>query len=53
MKGTLFKKLQAVNLVHKNGIKETARFLNIFPVSIRNWVKLINRDEVDLLYTFS
>ena len=42
IEGTLFKKLQAVKLVHEHGIKETAEFLNIFPVSIRNWARLIN-----------
>ena len=42
IEGTLFKKLQAVKLAHEHGIKETAEFLNIFPVSIRNWARLIN-----------
>lgn len=49
IEGTLFKKLQAVKLAYENGIKETAEFLNIFPVSIRNWAKLINKDEIDSL----
>jgi transposase len=49
VEGTLFKKLQAVKLAYEHGIKETAKFLNIFPVSIRNWARLINRDEIDSL----
>jgi transposase len=49
VQGTLFKKLQAVKLAYEHGIKETAEFLNIFPVSIRNWAKLINMDDVDSL----
>ncbi len=27
--------------------KEAAEFLNIFPVSIRNWAKLINDGRID------
>lgn len=49
IEGTLFKKLQAVKLAYEHGIKETASFLNIFPVSIRNWAKLINKGDIDLL----
>jgi transposase len=47
--GTLFKKLQAVKLAYENGIKETAEFLGIFPVSIRNWAKLINKNDLNSL----
>ena len=49
IEGTLFKKLQAVKLAYERGIKETAGFLNIFPVSIRNWAKLINKGDIDSL----
>ena len=49
VEGTLFKKLQAVKLAYEHGIKETAEFLNIFPVSIRNWAKLINKGDIDSL----
>jgi len=49
IEGTLFKKLQAVKLAYEHGIKETADFLNVFPVSIRNWAKLINKGELDSL----
>lgn len=49
VEGTLFKKLQAVKLAHEHGIKETAKFLNIFPVSIRNWARLINSGDIDSL----
>lgn len=49
IEGTLFKKLQAVKLAYEHGIKETAEFLNIFPVSIRNWAKLINKGDIGLL----
>ena len=31
------------------GIKSTSEFLNIFPVSIRNWAKLINKNEIESL----
>jgi hypothetical protein len=44
--GTLFKKLQSIKLAHEHGIKETANFLNIFPVSIRNWAKLVNKNDI-------
>ena len=44
--GTLFKKLQAVKLAYEHGIKNTADFLNIFPVSIRNWAKVINGGNI-------
>lgn len=49
IEGTLFKKLQAVKLAYEHGIKETAEFLGVFPVSIRNWAKLINKDDLDSL----
>lgn len=49
IEGTLFKKLQAVKLAYEHGIKETSEFLNIFPVSIRNWARLINQDKIDSL----
>jgi len=49
IEGTLFKKLQAVKLAYEHGIKETADFLGVFPVSIRNWAKLINKDDLDSL----
>jgi transposase len=49
IEGTLFKKLQAVKLAYEYGIKDTADFLGIFPVSIRNWAKLINNNEIDSL----
>ena len=49
IEGTLFKKLQAVKLAYEHGIKETSEFLNIFPVSIRNWARLINQNKVDSL----
>jgi transposase len=49
VEGTLFKKLQAVKLAYEHGIKETSEFLGIFPVSIRNWARLINENKVDLL----
>ncbi len=45
----MFKKLQSVKLAYEHGIKETAEFLNIFPVSIRNWAKLINQNNLDSL----
>lgn len=47
--GTLFKKLQAVKLAYEHGIKNTADFLNIFPVSIRNWAKVINNGDISSL----
>lgn len=47
IEGTLFKKLQAVKLAYEHGIKETAEFLDIFPVSIRNWAKLINNGQIN------
>jgi transposase len=47
--GTIFKKLQAVKLAYEHGIKDTAKFLGVFPVSIRNWAKLINKNEIDSL----
>lgn len=47
IEGTIFKKLQAVKLAYEHNIKETAEFLNIFPVSIRNWAKLINDGQID------
>jgi transposase len=47
IEGTLFRKLQAVKLAYEHSIKETAEFLNIFPVSIRNWAKLINNGQID------
>lgn len=47
--GTLFKKLQAVKLAYEHGIKNTADFLDVFPVSIRNWAKAINNGEVSSL----
>ena len=40
--GTIFKKLLSVKLAYENNIKQTAEFLNIYPVSIKNWAKLIN-----------
>jgi hypothetical protein len=43
------KKLQAAKLAYEHGIKETPEFLGIFPVSIRNWAKLINKDDLDSL----
>ncbi len=49
IEGTLFKKLQAVKLAYEHGIKETAEFLNISPVSIRNWARLINQNKLDSL----
>ena len=49
IEGTLFKKLQAVKLAYEHGIKETAEFLGVFPVSIRNWAKLINKDDLESL----
>ena len=49
IEGTLFKKLQAVKLAYEHGIKETSDFLNIFPVSIRNWARLINQNKMDSL----
>ena len=49
IEGTLFKKLQAVKLSYEHGIKETANFLNVFPVSIRNWARLINEGNLDSL----
>jgi len=49
VEGTLFKKLQAVKLAYEHGIKSTSEFLNIFPVSIRNWAKLINKNEIESL----
>lgn len=49
IEGTLFKKLQAVKLAYEHGIRETSEFLNIFPVSIRNWARLINQNKVDAL----
>jgi len=48
-KGTLFKKLQFVKLSYEHGIKNTADFLGVFPVSIRNWGKLINDGKLDKL----
>lgn len=47
--GTLFKKLQAVKLAYEHGIKNTADFLDVFPVSIRNWAKVINNGDVSFL----
>ena len=47
--GTLFKKLQAVKLAYEHGIKNTAEFLNVFPVSIRNWAKVINEGDISSL----
>lgn len=47
--GTLFKKLQSVKLAYEHGIKNTADFLGVFPVSIRNWGKLINDGKLDEL----
>jgi transposase len=47
--GTLFKKLQAVKLAYEHGIKNTADFLNVFPVSIRNWAKVINSGNISSL----
>ena len=49
VEGTLFKKLQAVKLAYEHGIKETSEFLGVFPVSIRNWAKLINQDDLSSL----
>lgn len=49
IEGTLFKKLQAVKLAYEHGIKETSNFLNVFPVSIRNWARLINEGNLDSL----
>jgi transposase len=49
VEGTLFKKLQAVKLAYEHNIKETSQFLNIFPVSIRNWAKLINEGDIESL----
>ena len=47
--GTLFRKLQSVMLSYEHGIKETANFLGVFPVSIRNWAKLINKGDINSL----
>jgi len=47
--GTLFKKLQAVKLAYEHGIKNTADFLNVFPVSIRNWARVINSGDISSL----
>ena len=47
--GTLFKKLQAVKLAYEHGIKNTANFLGVFPVSIRNWAKVINKGDISSL----
>ena len=47
--GTLFKKLQAVKLAYEHGIKNTSDFLNVFPVSIRNWAKVINEGDISSL----
>ena len=47
--GTIFKKLLSVKLAYENNIKQTAKFLNIYPVSIKNWAKLINENRIDLL----
>jgi transposase len=47
--GTLFKKLQAVKLAYEHGIKNTAEFLDVFPVSIKNWAKVINEDDISSL----
>ena len=47
--GTLFKKLQAVKLAYEHGIKNTSEFLGVFPVSIRNWAKAINNDDISSL----
>lgn len=47
--GTIFKKLLSVKLAYENNIKQTANFLNIYPVSIKNWAKLINENRIDLL----
>ncbi len=47
--GTLFKKLQALKLAYEHGIKNTADFLDVFPVSIRNWAKVINNLEIFIL----
>lgn len=47
--GTLFKKFQAVKLAYEHGIKNTADFLDVFPVSIRNWAKAINNGEISSL----
>ncbi len=33
--GTLFKKLHSVKLAYEHGIKNTADFLGVFPVSIK------------------
>ena len=49
IEGTLFKKFQAVKLAYEHGIKETAEFLGVFPVSIRNWARLINKGDLDSL----
>lgn len=47
--GTLFKKLQAVKLAYEHGIKNTADFLGVFPVSIRNWAKVVNSGDISSL----
>jgi len=47
--GTLFKKLQSVKLAYEHGIKNTADFLGVFPVSIRNWAKAINEGDISSL----
>ena len=49
IEGALFKKLQAVKIAYEHVIKETAEFLGVFPVSIINWAKLINKDDLDSL----
>src|SRR6056300_1412278 len=47
--GTLFKKLQAVKLAYEHGIQNTADFLGIFPISIRNWAKAVNNGDISSL----
>jgi hypothetical protein len=49
MRGALFKKLQAVKLAYEHGNKNTAEFLNTYPVSIRNWAKVINEGDISSL----
>lgn len=47
--GTVYKKLQAVKMAYEHGIKASSEFLGIFPVSIRNWAKLINDNKMEEL----
>lgn len=47
--GTIFKKLLSVKLAYENNIKKTAEFLNVYPVSIKNWAKMINENKIDSL----